>query len=156
MVRETGTFEQPARLNIDAELVESWASTAANKRLYLATVQGDTLAGEAVINISEFSLGSNGFRLERSHKHMLNDVHVTEPRFLDGNRGVEILLMNWIDEESTIARYLGSPAGPNKPLYSGIFPKGTRIIASFSHEESDVLIARFRTGNQWNFQLCHL
>ncbi len=157
IIRESGTMNPPSILPLVVTDLEAWAATARNQRLYVATVEGDTMVGDAQLKIASFQFGSSGFAPEITKKYPLVDVHTSGPRFLDGALGLELVLLNWIDEESTIARYLVSMSAGTKPRYSGVFPKGLRIIGQVTTDnKGDFVVTRHRTGLQWIFQQCHI
>ena len=158
VIREDGTSDTAADLDGRFSQVESWSARAQNRHLYLATIEGDTMIGKADLRVTEFNLTQSGFKHEPSDSYALTDIHTTEPAFFQGRNGLEVLLLNWIDEESTIARYHLNSTRPSKPSYSGIFQKGTRIIGTLQAPVNDAeyLVTRHREGTRWAFQLCRL
>ena len=158
VIREDGTSDAAADLDARYSPVESWAARALNRHLYLATIEGDTMIGQADLKVTEFSLTEAGFKPGLTDSYALTDIHTTEPTFFQGRNGLEVLLLNWIDEESTIARYHVNGTRPGKPSYSGIFQKGTRIIGTLPSpvQDAEYLVTRHREGTRWAFQLCRL
>jgi hypothetical protein len=158
VIREDGTSDAATDLNGRYSQVESWTAQALNRHLYLATIEGDTMIGQADLKVTEFNLTQAGFKPEPSDSYALTDIHTTEPAFFHGRNGLEVLLLNWIDEESTIARYHVNSSRPSKPTYSGIFQKGTRIIGTSQApaHDAEYLVTRHREGTRWAFQLCRL
>jgi hypothetical protein len=88
----------------------------------------------------------------------LKDVHVSDPVFLASAKGLQVLTLNWVDDESTIARYVVAGGTVGKPVYSGIFPKGSRIVDAFAgNDPSDTFVMmRHKNDTNWIFQLCKL
>jgi hypothetical protein len=157
VVRESGTALPSVILPLETNDLEGWAATARNQRLYVALVEGDTMVGEAQLKITTFRFANSGFIAEKSTKFAINDVHTSAPLFLDGSEGLELVLLNWIDEESTIARYLVTSPQGSKPRFSGVFPKGLRIMGQLAAAgEGDFVVTRHRSGLQWIFQQCRI
>lgn len=156
---EDGTIGAPMTLDIDVvSQTESWSATAQPGHDYLAFVDGDSLIGQAELKIAAFAWGDGAPHVQGTRTAPLKDVHVTEPVFLAGGKGLEVLLLNWIDEESTIARYMVAGSTLGKPVYSGVYPKGTRIVEAFTGDSPDDLyvLTRNRDDNRWAFQVCEL
>ena len=158
VIREDGSSDAAADLDGRYGQVESWAARALNRHLYLATIEGDTMIGQADLKVAEFNLTQVGFKPVHTASYVLTDIHTTEPQFFQGRNGLEVLLLNWIDEESTIARYHVGSSSPGKPSYSGIFQKGTRIMGTLQDpvQDAEYLVTRHREGTHWTFQLCRL
>lgn|GEM_PF-6542428 len=156
-LRESGSVMPESILRNGIRDLEVYAATARDQRLYIGLVEGDTMVGEAHLRVNVFRLADTGFTLEKSVKFALNDVHTSAPLFLDASGGLELVLLNWIDEESTIARYqIGSLLG-SKPRFSGVFSTGMRIMGHLaSPTEGDFVVTRHRSGPQWTFQQCRI
>src|SRR5690606_20573578 len=103
--------------------VESWNAAGHGGGYYLAVVDGDSLIGQSDLKVSFFNWNEGSAPVRWTKGTPLKDVHVTEPFFLASDRGLEAMVLKWIDEESTIARYKVAANGLGKPEYSGIFPK---------------------------------
>jgi hypothetical protein len=141
-----------------ASQVESWSAARTPGGDYLAFVDGDSLVGQAELKISYFNWADGGASVTWTKASPLKDVHVTEPVFVVTGKGVEVQLLNWIDEESTIARYMVAAGAIGKPSFSGVFPKGTRIVEAFTGEtpEDVLVITRHRDDTRWAFDVCEL
>lgn len=137
--------------------IESWAVTRLGGSYYLAFVDGDSLVGLSSLKVANFSAEDDGSAtVNWTRESVLKDVHVGEPSFQEAGGKLEVLLLNWVDEESTIARYQVSPAGLGKPKFSGIFPKGTRIALGLAAGDDRFIVTRHKDDNRWAFQLCEL
>lgn len=137
--------------------IESWNAVLNQGAFYLAAVDGDSLIGQATLRVSQVNLTQSLFTVAWTKDAPLKDVHATEPVFLPAKAGLEVLVLNWIDEESTIARYKVSAAGLGKPKYSGIFPKGARVACAFtSSEGNEYVVTRSRRDPGWAFQVCEI
>jgi hypothetical protein len=66
--------------------------------------------------------------------------------------------MQWVDEESTIGRYKIAGGQLGKPMYSGIFPKGSRVMAAFTRQkEGDLfVVVRHKHEEGWGYRICEL
>jgi hypothetical protein len=139
--------------------IESWAVGKARQggSYYLAFVDGDSLVGLSSLKVANFSAGDDGdANVNWTREAVLKDVHVGEPVFQEVAGQLEVLLLNWVDEESTIARYQVSPAGLGKPKFSGIFSKGSRISLGMEAKGDLYVVMRHKDDNQWAIQLCEL
>jgi hypothetical protein len=146
-------------LDIDAQSqVESWSAAQFGGGTYLAFVDGDSMIGQADLKISYVNSVDGATAVKWTKASPLKDVHVTEPVFLASAKGLEVLLLNWIDEESTIARYMVAGGTVGKPAYSGIYPKGARIVDAFTGESPDDLyvVTRHRDDTRWAFNICEI
>lgn len=139
--------------------VESWAVAQNSGSYYFAVVEGDSLVGQASLRLTRLGYSDGVFSAKGSWGTAIKDTHVSDPVFLASSKGLEVMLLNWVDEESTIARYL-VPAGQTlgKPTYTGIFPKGTRIAHAFTGQGADerFVITRHKDESQWSFNICEL
>ena len=156
---EAATAGPPVPLDISVAIqVESWSAVAVPGGDYLAFVDGDSLVGQADLRISHFNWTDSGVAVRWTKRAPLHDVHATRPVFIASRRGLEVLLLNWIDEESTIARYMVAGGNIGKPAFSGIFPKGSRIVDAFTGKSLDdiYVITRHRDDTRWAFQICEI
>lgn len=134
--------------------VESWTAGLEGDRFYLVVVDGDTLIGDANLKVLAGKVDINGYNYEKISKYVLKNVHATEPVVVSRMGRPEVHLMNWIDEESTIARYKIGEKGVSAPSYAGVFPKGTKIQESLRGKDQSFFIAKNKIESQWNFYLC--
>ncbi len=141
-----------------AAQVESWSVTQHAGSYYVAFVDGDSLVGQADLRISQLNWGDGAVAVRWTKNVPIRDIHVTEPVFLASSKGLEVLLLNWVDEESTIARYILAGGNIGKPAYSGVFRKGTRIVDAFTGKSADetYVITRHRDDTRWGFQICEI
>jgi hypothetical protein len=159
-VRGFGTDGKPGEIQgLDVAVTsqaESWAATNHQGTNYLALVDGDSLIGQASLKVTAFGLVDGGPGIRWTKDAALKDVHVTEPVFVDGGKGLQVLLLKWVDEESTIARYMVAGANLGQPSFSGIFPKGARILDAFGADDDVVVVVRNRESDHWAFRVCEL
>lgn len=152
-----GGFGPPIPVDVNAQnQVESWSAKLDGNGLYLAFVDGDSLLGTADLRVGAFDWNGSMLRPRWVKSDSMSDEHATEPVFLRTAKGLEVMVLKWIDEESTIARYFVTGGGLGKPVYSGVFPKGSRIVDGFEEDEDAWLIVRSRGEVQWTFRLCGL
>ena len=157
LIAEDGTSTKSTPIVLPINQVESWNAYRTNQDLFLAIIDGDTVIGQAELKLAKLSSIVSAPQLQWTHTQTLNDLHTTEPLFLDGLKGLEVLVLNWIDEESTIARYSVGQNTLSSPRYSGVFQKGTRILGTQSSTtDGTTLITRVRDGIHWAFKLCWL
>lgn len=152
---------QGSASSLDIEVkdtVESWTAVQHAGAYYLAIVEGDSLVGQAALKISQISWGDGSPSVKALKPVEIRDIHVSDPVFLASSKGLEVLLLNWVDEESTIARYMVAGGMVGKPSYSGIFPKGTRVAHAFTGSDAGdrFVVTRHKSDNQWSFNICEL
>lgn len=146
-------------LDIDVkDPVESWAAVHHAGSYFFAVVEGDSLVGQAALKISQVNWSDGSATVKSLKAVEIRDTHVSDPVFLVSSKGLEVLLLNWVDEESTIARYMVAGGMVGKPSYSGIFPKGTRVAHAFTGQDAGerYVITRHKDDNQWSFNICEL
>jgi hypothetical protein len=134
--------------------VESWTAGLDGDRIHLVVVDGDTLIGQAYLKVMTGKITLNTYNYNGIIKTVLKNVHATEPVVAKRKGQAEVHLMNWIDEESTIARYKIGENRLHTPSYAGVFPKGTKIQESIGGKEQSFFIAKNKIDSQWNFYLC--
>lgn len=146
-----------AILNL-GESVEAWTVGLSDEGAILAAIVGDSLVGEASLRVGKIDLASKNGALKFIGRSDLKDIHATEPSIIQTARWPEVLIVNWVDEESTIARYIVHGEDISKPLFSGLFHKGTRIVGQLSPKDpSHVLVlTRHRVESRWVYQICGL
>ncbi len=159
-VNEAGTAGAATKLDVAVtSQSESWAVTAHAGGYYLAFIDGDSLIGQSELKISHFNWGDSDTATTRwTQASNLKDEHVSEPFFVPTEKGLELMLLKWVDDESTIARYIVASGTFGKPSFSGIFPKGSKVIEAFTGDSpGDVfVVTRQRQDDRWGFQMCEL
>jgi len=150
-----------AAITLDLQVtsqMESWSATNHAGIIYLALIDGDTMIGQAEVKVAAVYQGSAGTGVKWTKAIQLRDTHAQEPIFVATNRGLEVLVLNWIDEESTIARYMIAGANIGKPTYSGVFQKGSRILEAFAGPDQNdaFVVTRSRNDKRWAYQLCKI
>ena len=137
---------------------EAWNVGASPAGPIFAGIDGDSMVGEAKLRVGTLDLLNKNSKLQLIGKADLRDIHTTEPFVTETSNGTEILLVNWVDEESTIARYIVKAEGLSKPLFSGVFIKGARIVGQLSSKDSRLVrvLTRHRIESRWVYQICGL
>lgn len=136
--------------------IESWTFGKNKEQYLLVAVDGDTLIGQAQLVVNSIKFGPTGATLATSHQLRIKDTHTTEPVIAPASQTSEILMLNWIDEESTIARYKLNDQGIAKPSHMGIFAKGTKIqwISKDPNEDNVYFLTKNKSDTEWNYSLC--
>lgn len=158
-VAKDGKAGSPVALDFAvASQAESWAAVGYGGSYYLAVVDGDSLVGQSDLKIAQVNWSDGSAQVRWTKASPLTDEHVTEPIFAVTDRGLEAMVLKWIDEESTIARYMVAGGTVGKPRYSGIFPKGSRIMEAYSEADGDDLfvVTRNRGEVGWVFRICEM
>lgn len=158
LINTAGLVSGPSELAIKAtSQIESFAIQAINDDLYLAFIDGDSLVGESVLKLAKISLSGDTAAIRWTKVEPLRNVHVNEPVFVSSGKSLELLLLKWVDEESTIARYMVTPDSLGKARHVGIFQRGSRIMDTIASESADVFtITRSKGQDRWEYQLCRL
>jgi hypothetical protein len=149
--------DAPIDVKIDQEL-ESWSAASHNGQHYVGYVDGDSLVGQAALKLSQVTLGDGSASVAWTRSTPLKDLHASEPVFVGARGALHLLVMQWVDEESTIGRYKVAGGQLGKPIYSGIFPKGSRVMAAFtSQKEGDLfVVVRHKHDEGWGYRICEL
>ncbi len=137
--------------------IESFATYLRDGNFYLAYVDGDSLVGESSLKVTKAALEGGSLSVKWTRQSSLRNVHVTEPVFVNSKKGLELLVLKWVDEESTIARYMVTAEGIGKPTYAGVFKRGSRIMDAFSVDAGRAFaITRSKGTDNWEFLVCRL
>jgi hypothetical protein len=154
-----GKVGLPSSLDVTVDNgVESWTATQSGGAYYMALVDGDSLIGQADLKVTAFDWVDEAAAAKWTKSVAIKDVHVSDPVFLNSAKGLQVLTLNWVDDESTIARYVVAGGAVGKPVYTGIFPKGSRIVDAFAGNDAGdtYAIMRHKDDTSWIFQLCKL
>ncbi len=137
--------------------IESFATYLRDGNFHLAYVDGDSLVGESSLKVTKAALEGGSPSVKWTRQSSLRNVHVTEPVFVNSKKGLELLVLKWVDEESTIARYMVTAEGIGKPTYAGVFKRGSRIMEAFSVDAGRAFaITRSKGSDNWDFLVCRL
>jgi len=155
---QDGKASRKSRLEIPLDsAVESWSIAEHKGKILLSWVDGDSMVGEAKMRIGEVAVTESSVNLSWDNQKPLTDVHVSEPMWLKGDDSVRGVILKWVDEESTLASYKVIAGTVSAPRFSGVFPKGSRLVDAFSDDDGDPwIIIRSKEKDRWNFQLCRL
>jgi hypothetical protein len=137
--------------------IESYATYFNNSNFYIAYVDGDSLVGESSLKLLKAGIEGGSVAAKWTRQSSLRNVHVNEPVFVFSKKGLELLVLKWVDEESTIARYMVTADGLGKPTYAGVFKRGSRIMDAFSVDAGRAFaITRSKGSDNWDFLVCRL
>lgn len=137
--------------------IESYTTYFDNENVYIAFVDGDSLVGESSLKVLKAGIESGSVSAKWTRQSSLRNVHVNEPVFVYSNKGLELLVLKWVDEESTIARYMVTADGLGKPTYAGVFKPGSRIMDAFSVDAGRAFaITRSKGSDDWEFLVCRI
>jgi hypothetical protein len=139
-----------------ANQVESWSAFAYGGGYYMAVVDGDSLVGASELKVGHFEWNGATAPVRWVKGLPMRDEHVTEPVWTTGSKGLEVLVLKWIDEESTVARYQVAGGALGKPSYAGVFPKGSRIVDAFNDDGDVWTVIRSRSENGWTYRVCEM
>jgi hypothetical protein len=137
--------------------IESYATYFNNGNFYIAYVDGDSLVGESTLKLVKAGIEGGAVETKWTRQSSLRNVHVNEPVFVYSKKGLELLVLKWVDEESTIARYMVTADGLGKPTYAGVFKRGSRIMDAFSVDAGRAFaVTRSKGSDNWEFLVCRL
>lgn len=172
--------EQPVLAEVGlAEAVsesEAWALLPQPGSYLLASVNGDSLAGEAVLHVASYTApalpaaGKAARPLARrwQQSFALGEAHVGGLRWLareglPADKGVQLVFLQWLDAEATLARYQVNEQGAKVLPSVGLFPAGSVLLSSTpvgggqeAKNSGFYGILRYPWGLGWQFELCHL
>jgi hypothetical protein len=154
-----GQTAAPVTLDVKIDgTVESWSAASFGQGYFLAYVEGDSLVGQATLRVAYFNWRDGVPVVQWQKEQIIKDVHVGEPMFSAVNDKLDLLLLNWVDDESTIARYQVSSGTLGQPKFSGVFERGARLVKAFTDaKRSDsFVLMRYREDNKWTFKVCEL
>ena len=137
---------------------ESWSILTEKGGFYLARITGNSLAGDARLILSAYSLEAGSPTPTWSLTKDLENIHLGKI-FWTYNAGAPVLLvLQWMDGESTIAAYKLTAPGILTTTYLGVFPQGGSIADTFMDRKSGVTysLIRLRGEYGWNYRLCEL
>lgn len=152
-IQTSGEVDGPRELALKAgSQIESHAVGVLGSDIFISFVDGDSLVGESQLKVARLSLDGS---LRWTRAEALRNMHVSEPLFLSTEKGLELLVLKWVDEESTIARYMVTSTGFSKPKYDGVFRRGSRIMEAFqSSGGRTYTLTRSKGQSSWDFLLC--
>ncbi len=141
-----------------AQGVESWDVTYRNGSFIIAFVEGDSVIGQATLRLVRFNWQNGSPTLDGEQKIAMTDLHLSEPFWVSTPLADHLLILKWVDEESTLAAYTWKTGAELKTQHFGIFPKGSTIVDSFvfGKDFESFAVIRNRQNLRWNFKICHL
>lgn len=162
------------------EDIENWSARYKNGFLYLATVQGDSMIGEASLVVDKYqlkpSIESGNKEKEKLNKkefiYLKSELkggssiplaHLSSPVWLNSEEGLSVLIFKWLDNESTVGSYSIEETG-SKDSYSltlklsdlGIFPNSSRIETVYSMDKKDYMVIKTQNNYFGEFSICKL
>lgn len=158
MIDKAGQYSGPAELAIKAtSQIESFSIQNQNDELFLAFIDGDSLVGESVLKLAKIGLTGTTASVRWTKVEPLRNVHVNEPLFVSSEKSLELLVLKWVDEESTIARYMVTADSLGKAKHFGVFQRGSRIMETMVSESSKVFtVTRSKGQDRWEYRFCRL
>lgn len=136
--------------------VESRAVLPLDTGFFVAAVTGDSLIGNAQIEVAYFRSGSTEpvwtYAAPHPHTHLGDPVliPVKEP-------GKAFLLVpKWVDRETTIGTYRLSQERLEAQGNQGIFPEISTVVASGKTPRGAAIMVRGRDKDNWRFRLCEM
>ncbi len=167
------------------EHVENWSSIFKNGQLYLATVQGDSMVGEATINVDKFKLEARATQNQNNNKDNNKDnnsvvttqlksaltggtsvplAHLSAPVWLDKGTGLGVLLFKWLDNEATVGSYIVEENGSEGGNYSltlkmvdlGVFPNGSKIEKTYVVGDKEFMVIKTQSNYFGEYSICRL
>lgn len=114
--------------------VESFKLIKTRNSIFLATVEGDSLLGEAKVKISKILWNSSYLNISWTKEIDLEGDHVSDPIFTANGNAVYLFLPKWVDEMVSISRY---DVGEENILQKGTFGRyseGTAVSSIFYNQ----------------------
>lgn len=157
LLKSDGTASPEHVLKIPLnEEVERWSAFSQGSLGYLAYVDGDTLMGNGSLRIAAFEWEKNLAKVHWVKAKSLMNEHTAEPLWISKGKDAYILLLKWLDGESTLAAYKVSPEDVANLGTFGVFKEGTSLLSTFENPKSRRLtgLIRSRKGPLQEFALC--
>ena len=153
---EKGNVLSNSPISLQVKDLEGYAIAAMPNEYLLGYVEGDSLVGNASLQISRFTTTDLGAKVVSSKRFPLANQHVSDPMWIVNKGEAVLLVLTWVDEESTIATFKVSASEVQGPVLSGVFRKGARIGGAFMDAKRNDLytLMRNREGNTSRWQLC--
>lgn len=138
--------------------IENWSAALMSPFLYIAYVDGDSLIGDAKLHILKYKEKYNKFKEINKFDYKIEDTHISKLHLFKNKNKIALLMMQWVDQESTIARFFISEHKVSGPEYLGVFPKGSQISLVFSDEKTEDLfvIVRHKKADFLEYKMCRL
>lgn len=136
--------------------IESARALPVKAGVFLAAVTGDSLVGDANIEVFFFRFGLSDPVWAKVLK--LPHTHLGDPALvLDGTIGHAVLMVpKWVDVESTIGTYRLSPEGLVPSANQGIFPAASVVVDAAEITGGAAAMIRSRTKDKWRYKLCEM
>lgn len=136
--------------------MESATALPAKEGVFLAAVTGDSLIGDANLEVFFFRLGRPDPVWSKVIK--LPHTHLGEPVLVaDGAMGHAVLMVpKWVDLESTLGTYRLSPEGLVASANQGIFPAASVVVDTVEITGGAAVMIRSRTKDKWRYKLCEM
>ena len=153
----SGNLSNSGLLNIKTTArIESARALPVKEGIFLAAVTGDSLVGDANIEVFFFRFGLSDPVWSKVMK--LPHTHLGDPVLvLDGAIGHAVLMVpKWVDVESTIGTYRLSPEGLVPAANQGIFPAASVVADAAEITGGAAAMIRSRTKDKWRYKLCEI
>lgn len=128
-------------------------------KLVLAAVYGDPLSDvQTQLSVSALSL-EQGFKDDWSSVKDLSDISIGNLKLYPCDKGMCLLMNQWIDSQTTIAKYAISEAGSiQEARLFGKMEKPQFINDAYynTKQQKSYFVLREKSKNFWNFSLCRL
>lgn len=153
--------KRPKREDLSIKLetnLESWNVLKIDQRYFLTFVAGDSLSGQAEFNALSFELTPSSTKELYRKSFKLNDAHVSDPLLIPGKESALTLIMQWLDNESSLSLFKLQDDGVTPAEFYGVFPQGAGVIDSY-RESSDggvYVVIRKSESLSAEFYSCHL
>lgn len=138
--------------------VDSWSAISRDGKLYVAVVDGDSFLRQSNLKVGQLTVSNGVIKPEWFKSRSLMDINVSQPIFQNGGSKLSVLVPKWLDDKSTLARYVIENGGISGVGHVGEFPKATRITDSYfiNSEKKSYFIVRMKGGVAWQFSVCEL
>ena len=136
--------------------IESARALPVKEGVFLAAVTGDSLIGEANLEVFFFRFGLADAVWSKLIK--LPHTHLGDPVLVvDGAVSHAVLMLpKWVDLESTIGTYRLSPEGLVASANQGIFPAAAVVVDAAENTGGAAVMIRSRTKDKWRYKLCEM
>lgn len=159
IIMPNGTVSPRVDLGVPiATKIDKWTVLSKDGVLFLAVVDGDSFLRQTVLRVARLSLQDKVIKTEWVNTKSLMNFHVSTPIWNINGGKTSLLVPKWLDDKSTLARYLVEKDGVVGTGHLGQFPNAASITGSFVDEPTmaNYLIIRTKDQIGWGFNFCKL
>ncbi|MGE0173885.1 MAG: hypothetical protein AB7T49_13905 [Oligoflexales bacterium] len=147
LVSNKGVFSPEVILADIVQKVEQWSAVVVKDGLLLATIEGDSVMGDANLRVTKVQLGAKGVTVVWQKTKSLTNEHVSDPFWVTRKDGVYLYLPKWLDSDVTLSLYQITNNDVKSIGSMGVFSEGTTFQSLFTLKNGGVVSLSSTTKN---------